>query len=85
MNKLVILGGRDNSENLKNLEMTIDVFDFEKMSWFTIYNMNVFRHASFILDRYVFIYGGCDFSTPLEGNDKILVFDISYLVSQINL
>ena len=85
MSHILILGGRDNSENLKSLEMVIDVLDCEKMTWSKIYNMNIFRHAGFLLDKYVFIYGGCDFSSPLKGNDKLLVFDVSYLVSQINL
>lgn len=83
--KLVILGGRNNSDNLKNAEMPIDVFDFEKMVWSSIYNMNVFRHSSFILERFAFIYGGCQYSSPLEGSDKIMVFDVSYLISQVTL
>ena len=86
MNKIVILGGRPNSDNnLKNIEMPIDIFDFEKMICANIHNMNVFRHSSFLIDKYAFIYGGCKYDSPLEGNDKILVFDVSYLISQVNL
>ncbi len=84
-NKLVILGGRTNTENLKNIEMPIDVFDFEKMVWSNIYTINNFRHSSFLLDKYAFIHGGCEFANPLTGCDKINVFDVSYLISQITL
>jgi len=83
--KLVILGGRTYSDNLKKIDMPIDVFDFEKMFWSNIFNINIFRHSSFLLEKYAFIHGGCQFTSPLEGSDKVLVFDVSYLISQINL
>lgn len=84
-NKLLLLGGRNESNNIKNINMPIEVFDTEKMIWSCSNNINLFRHASFILDRYTFTYGGCYFNNPWEGTDKIFVFDVSYLITQINL
>jgi hypothetical protein len=84
-NKIILLGGRDGSDQIKILKMPIEVFDTEKMAWSCSYDINIFRHSSFIIDRYTFIYGGCDYKNPLEGSENMLVFDVSYLITQINL
>jgi protein phosphatase len=83
-NYMVILGGLSDLDKIDSVGgMPVEIFDCDKLEWCTNFTFNVFRGSSFVLDRYAFIYGGCNYDSPLDPTEKIVMFDIQDLCSNI--
>jgi hypothetical protein len=81
---MIILGGReeDVSLNLSSIGgLPVDIYDTDRHDWISNLNFDKFRHASFSVDKYAFIHGGCAYSDPTATTDNVSMFDILELCS----
>ncbi len=61
--------------------MPIEIYNLETCEWNYYYHLNLFRHASFCVDKYIFIHGGCDYENPLDPCDKVIMFNVADFVN----
>ncbi len=76
-NLMILLGGRGD-ENLKTIP--IEVYDTESSEWNKLASFDKFRHASWIVDNYLFTHGGFDYSNPQISNNSLVMIDIIKLI-----
>ena len=76
-NLLILLGGRGD-ENMKTIP--IEVYDTESSEWNKLAAFDKFRHASWIVDNYLFTHGGFDYSNPQISNNSLVMIDIIKLI-----
>ena len=57
--------------------MPIEIYNLENCQWNYYYNLNLFRQASFNVEKYIFMHGGCDYENPLEPTDKVIMFNVT--------
>jgi len=65
---LLIIGGRTNQVGEK---IGIEVYDTENSEWFRFPCLQRFRHASWLVDGSIYIYGGFDHASPNVPTDEI--------------
>jgi protein phosphatase len=82
-NNMIVLGGLSDLDNMENGGISVQIFNCDTLEWFTNFHFNKFRQASVILEKYAFTFGGCDLSNPLEPTDKIVMFDVQELCSNV--
>ena len=82
-NNMIILGGLSELDNMENGGICVEIFNCDTLEWFSNFYFNKFRHASVVLEKYAFTFGGCDFSNPIEPTDKIVMFDVQELCSNV--
>jgi hypothetical protein len=71
---MLILGGLGENDKIT---MPIEIYDTETFEWSSHLYFDKYRHASFILERYVFAHGGFDYSNPLHPTDSLVMFDLT--------
>ena len=76
-NLMILLGGRGD-ENLKTIP--IEVYDTESSEWNKLASFDKFRHASWIVDNFLFTHGGFDYSNPQISNNSLVMIDIIKLI-----
>lgn len=76
-NLMILLGGRGD-ENMKTIP--IEVYDTESSEWNKLASFDKFRHASWIVDNYLFTHGGFDYSNPQISNNSLVMIDIIKLI-----
>ena len=75
-NFLIIIGGRN---SLDNKHMPIEIYDTETSKWVGTASFNKFRHASWIVDHFIFTHGGFQLSNNLVAQNDIIKIDLSKL------
>jgi protein phosphatase len=80
---MIILGGRSEDNNLLSLTMPVELYDTATLEWSSHFNFDRFRHCSYILEKFVFSHGGCEYKSPIEPTDKIGMFDVSELCQTV--
>ena len=70
---MLILGGRTN-ETGHNIGM--EIYDTETSEWYKANALQTFRHASWFIDNFVYIYGGFEHDTPNVPTDLVIRVNI---------
>ncbi len=82
-NNMIILGGLGEPEKIGNESMSVEIYNCDTFEWTSHFYFNKFRHASFLIEKYAFTFGGCDYSNPLGSTDKIVMFDVQELCNNV--
>ena len=77
---LVVIGGRTNNTN--DL-IPLDVYDTQTSDWFKFGNFQRFRHASWMTDQWLFLFGGFDQKSPNVPTDELIRINLVKLFQQI--
>ncbi|MCQ2818096.1 MAG: hypothetical protein MJ252_12590, partial [archaeon] len=82
---VIILGGRNDDIDTYPNGLPVEIYDSGRLRWYSHFYYGKFRHASFNLDKYAFIHGGCDL-TNFTGIPfgQIEIFDINALYNTIS-
>jgi len=59
--------------------MPVEVYNIENYSWIKLFNFDAYRHASWMIENYIFCHGGSTFTNPQVSNDEIKIFNIDDL------
>jgi protein phosphatase len=82
-NNMIVLGGLSDLENIENGGIPVEIFNCDNLEWITYFHFNKFRHASVILEKYAFTFGGCELSNPLQPTDNFVMFDVQELCNNV--
>lgn len=77
---MIVLGGINENENNP---LPIEIYDTETFDWTPHFTFDKFRHATFMIDKFVFSHGGMEWGRPNECSDQILMFDALELCGSI--
>ncbi len=77
---LVVIGGRTNNTN--DL-IPLEVYDTQTSDWFKFGNFQRFRHASWMTDQWLFLFGGFDQKSPNVPTDELIRINLVKLFQQI--
>ena len=75
-NFLIVIGGRN---SLENKQMPIEIYDTQTSKWFGTASFNKFRHATWIVDHFIYTHGGFQLSNNLVAQNDIIKIDLSRL------
>ena len=65
---LIIIGGRTNNVGER---VSLDVYDTETSEWFKFVSIQRFRHASWVVESNIFVYGGFEHESPNIPTDSL--------------
>ncbi len=82
-NNMVILGGLGETDKIGNEAMAVEIYNCDTFEWSAHFSFNKFRHSSFLIEKYAFTFGGCEYSEPLKSTDKIVMFDVQELCNNV--
>jgi len=74
---LILIGGKSTNKN--DNHMPVEVYNIENYSWIKLFNFDAYRHASWMIENYIFCHGGSTFTNPQVSNDEIKIFNIDDL------
>ena len=80
---MIILGGLSELDKINSQGIAVEIYNCDTLEWFSHFVFNKFRQSSFVVDKYAFIFGGCDYFNPTEATDKISMFDVQELCSNL--
>ena len=75
-NYLIVIGGRN---SLENKQMPIEIYDTQTSKWVGAASFNKFRHATWIVDQFIYTHGGFQLSNNLVAQNDIIKIDLSRL------
>jgi diadenosine tetraphosphatase ApaH/serine/threonine PP2A family protein phosphatase len=70
---MVVLGGRTNNVG-ENVGM--EVYDTETSEWYKMSTIQRFRHASWVVDKFIYVHGGFEHDSPNVPTDTIAKINI---------
>jgi len=76
----VIIGGRTNNTND---QIPLDVYDTQASDWYRFGSFQRFRHASWITDQWLYLFGGFDQKNPNIPTDELIRINIVKVFQQI--
>ena len=74
---LLVIGGRTNAVGE---ELGLEVYDTESSEWYRFPSLQRFRHACWLNDGCVFLYGGFNHASPNIPTDEITKIDLPALL-----
>ncbi len=77
---LLVIGGRTNAVGE---ELGLEVYDTESSEWYRFPSLQRFRHASWLRDGFLFLYGGFDHASPNIPTDEITKIDLPKLLKSV--
>ena len=77
-NFLIIIGGR-NSPEVK--QIPIEIYDTKTSKWISAAAFNKFRHATWIVDHFIYTHGGFQLNNLSVAQNDIIKIDLSKLFS----
>ena len=77
-NFLIIIGGR-NSPEIK--QIPIEIYDTKTSKWISAAAFNKFRHATWIVDHFIYTHGGFQLNNLSVAQNDIIKIDLSKLFS----
>ena len=75
-NLLVVIGGRNNSDNK---QIPIEIYDTQTSKWASVAFFNKFRHTAWIVDDSIYTHGGFQLNNTLVAQSDIIKIDLEKL------
>lgn len=75
----LVIGGRTNNTNDN---IPLEVYDTQTSDWFKFGNFQRFRHASWLTDQWLFMFGGFDQKNPNIPTDELLRVNLAKLLQK---
>ena len=75
-NFLVVIGGRNNSDNK---QIPIEIYDTQTSKWASVAFFNKFRHTAWIVDDSIYTHGGFQLNNTLVAQSDIIKIDLEKL------
>ena len=70
---MIVLGGRTNNVN-ENIGM--EVYDTETSDWYKMSAVQRFRHGSWLVDNFIYVYGGFEQDSPNVPTDSVIRLNV---------
>ena len=81
-NFLIIIGGRNSSENK---QIPIEIYDTQTSKWVSVAFFNKFRHTTWIVDESIYTHGGFQLNNTLVAQSDIIKIDLARLFNSNEL
>ena len=75
-NFLIVLGGRNSPDNKS---IAIEIYDTQTSKWVKAASFNKFRHATWIVDYFIYTHGGFQLTNNIVAQNDIIKIDLSKL------
>ena len=81
-NFLIVIGGRNNSENK---QIPIEIYDTQTSKWVSVAFFNKFRHTTWIVDDSIYTHGGFQLNNTSVAQSDIIKIDLTKLFNSNDL